>query len=59
MTPKEVPGPTILHKENTFVSGSLVELKAERGTWLARLVEHATLDLRVVSSSPMLGKELT
>ena len=28
-------------------------------TWLAQLVEHATLDLRVVSLSPVLGIELT
>ena len=27
--------------------------------WLAQLVEDATLDFRVVSSSPMLGVELT
>jgi len=30
-----------------------------RGTWLAPLVKHATLDLGVMSSSPMLGVELT
>ena len=29
------------------------------GAWLAQLVEHATLDLRVVSSSPTLGMEPT
>ena len=29
------------------------------GAWLAQLVEHVTLDLRVVSSSPTLGLELT
>ena len=27
--------------------------------WLAQLVEHVTLDLGVVSSSPMLGVEVT
>lgn len=27
-------------------------------TWLAQLKEHATLDLRVMSSSPMLGVEI-
>ena len=27
--------------------------------WLAQLVKHAILDLRVMSSSPMLGIELT
>ena len=30
-----------------------------RGTWLAQLVEHTTLDLRVMGLSPMLGKEFT
>ena len=30
-----------------------------RGAWLAQLVECVTLDLRVVSSSPMLGVEIT
>ena len=29
------------------------------GAWLAQLVEHVTLDLRVVNSSPMLGIEIT
>jgi len=29
------------------------------GAWLAQLVEHATLDLRVVNSSPMLSIEIT
>ena len=29
------------------------------GTWLALSVEHVTLDLGVLSSSPMLGIELT
>lgn len=28
-----------------------------RGAWLARSVEYANLDLRVVSSSPTLGVE--
>ena len=31
----------------------------ERGTYLAQLVKHATLDLEVMSSSPTLGVELT
>ena len=30
---------------------------AIRGTWLAQLVEQATLELRAVSSSPSLGIE--
>ena len=29
------------------------------GVWLAHLVEHVTVDLRVVSLSPMLGVEIT
>jgi len=35
-------------------------LKSEdRDAWLAQSVEHATLDLGVMSSSPTLGTELT
>ena len=30
-----------------------------RGAWLAHLVKYETLDLRVVSVSPMLGVEIT
>ena len=30
-----------------------------RGAWLAQLVEYATLDLRVRSSSPVLGIKIT
>ena len=30
-----------------------------RGTWLAHLVQHVTLDLRVVSSRPTLGVGIT
>ena len=30
-----------------------------RGSWLAQLVEHATLDVGVMSLSPMLGPEIT
>lgn len=29
------------------------------GTWLAQWVQYVTLDLGLVSLSPMLGKELT
>ena len=29
------------------------------GTWLAQCTKHGTLDLRVVSSSPILGVEIT
>jgi len=34
-------------------------LPTQRGTWLAQPVEHVTLYLRVVGSSPMLGVEPT
>ena len=30
-----------------------------RGIWLAQSVEHVTIDLQVVSSSPMLDTEIT
>ena len=30
-----------------------------RGTWLAQLVKHVTLDLKIGSPSPMLGVEIT
>ena len=33
--------------------------KIFRDAWLARLIEHVTLDLEVVSSSPTLGIEIT
>ena len=33
--------------------------KQDRDTWLAQLVQHATLDLRVLCSSPMLSVEMT
>lgn len=36
-----------------------VKTVSERGIWLAQSVEHATLDLRVVGSSPVLGVEIT
>ena len=34
-------------------------VKYLRGAWLAQSVEHATLDLRVMSSSLMFGTVLT
>ena len=33
--------------------------KQNKGGWLAQSVEHATVDLEVVNSSPMLGAEIT
>lgn len=30
-----------------------------RGTWLAQVVKHVTLDLRIMSLSPMVGVEVT
>ena len=35
------------------------ETMQNRGAWLAQLVQHVALDLRVVSSSPMLGVGIT
>ena len=44
----------------TCINSSLeIRTHINRGTWLAQSVEHATLDLGVVSSSPALGAEIT
>ena len=40
-------------------TGSRVEFWIFWGAWLAQSLEHATLDLRVMSSSPMLVIEVT
>ena len=48
-------GPATLFGNVTFRSESL----EDRGTWLSQSVEHATPDLGVMSSSPMLGIEIT
>ena len=38
----------------------ILQLKGHvKGTWLARMVEHVSLGLGVVSSSPTLGGERT
>lgn len=34
-------------------------LKSNQSSWLAQSLEHATLELRVVRSGPMLGVEIT
>ena len=36
-----------------------LKVKAILGTWLAQLIEHVILDLRVMSLSLMLGIEIT
>ena len=41
-----------------FFENSLLDYK-RRGAWLAQLVDHVTLGLGVVSSSPILDTELT
>jgi len=46
------------------VGGWVKELKGIKrykiwGTWLSQLVEHMTLDLRIMSSGPTLGIEIT
>ena len=40
-------------------STAIIKNACFRGAWLAQSVEHVTLDLRAMSSSPMLGQELT
>ena len=37
----------------------LIEVAVFWGTWLPQSVEHGTVDLRVVSLSPMLDVEIT
>lgn len=37
----------------------LLKISSVLGPWLAQSVEHVTLDVRVVSWSPMLGVEMT
>ena len=43
----------------TFPCLPLLRMVGDGGTFLAQLVEHATLNHEVMSSSPMLGLELT
>ena len=35
------------------------KIKQKRDAWLGQSVEHATLDLRIMSLSPPLGAEIT
>jgi len=45
--------------ENMGESMENLELIWKGGTWLAQSVDHATLDLKVMSLSPTLGVEPT
>ena len=50
------------HRNLLFLSlllqlGFVFKVNKNRGAWLAWLVEHAALNLRVVGSSPMLGMQ--
>ena len=42
----------------TYYSAVHTQKMLLKNTWLAQSLEHATLDLRVMSSHPMLGLEL-
>ena len=42
-----------------LVSRTLTKLKTSGGTWLVSSAEQATLDFRVVGSSPTLGIRIT
>ena len=44
--------------DNCFLSNVSFKITKERGLWLAQLIQHVTLDLGVISSSPMLGVEV-
>ena len=46
-------------KKNTMFIYLFFKSNMVQGTWLAQSVEHATLDLGVVSASPTLGVEIT
>ena len=51
---------TATRLSNMYKGSGVRHFKRSRwGAWLAQLVEHVTLDLGVVSSSPMLGGEMT
>ena len=50
---------SLLSKESQAFLGPLFEELFYRGTWLAQLIEHVTLGLRVLSLSPMLGIEIS
>lgn len=43
----------------TKVMETVLRIDLKRGGWLAQPLEHVTLELRVVSLSPILGVELT
>ena len=45
------------HERFIFFNKSIKE--SFRGAWLAQLVEHVSPDLRIVSSSPTWGAEIT
>ena len=51
-------GPSLMTSERA-VSGKRKRNGEHMGCWLAQSVEHRTLDLGVVSSSRMLGAEIT
>ena len=63
----ELPGCLLNEAESVIVnsawgtSNSCLEIRTHvnRGTWLAQSVEHATLDLGVVTLSPTFGVEIT
>ena len=57
----------MIHQCFSFISHLLFELEEApkiqmvkiKGSWLAQSEEHETLDLKVMSSSPTLGVEIT
>ena len=63
VVPSISESPQPVRNENSHCScklGSSISNSTEMGgAWLAPLVEYVTLDLRVMSSSPTLGTELT
>ena len=59
MRRKSIPGKGNRQCEGPKVGTNLGCLRNKKGpVWLAQLVEHVTLDLGVMSSSPTLGSEI-
>ena len=59
---KQTWKPTIkikIKKPQTIPRRNGARMEGKNGAWLAQWVEHAILDLRVVSLSPTLGVEIT
>ena len=55
--PRNLPFPQ--QESKNIFKIRFLNIKKSRGAWLVQLVEHMSLDLRVVGSGPTLGMEIT